>query len=54
MKISMQVKYIDDATQAAFIHLKLSLIPDPVERPSNSNERLAVIKYTFHGATSTV
>ena len=31
---ALKVKYVDDATQAASVNLKKSLIPDPRERPS--------------------
>ena len=34
---SMQVKYIDDSTQAASINLKKSLMPDPEARPRPYN-----------------
>ena len=42
---SMQVKYIDDASQAASINLKKSLMPDPQERirPLNSHERTMMV-----------
>ena len=42
---SMQVKFIDDASQAASINLKKSLMPDPEERarPLNHHERKRMI-----------
>ena len=42
---SIQVKFIDDSTQAASIKLKLSLMPDPVEQPSplNYHERTKMV-----------
>ena len=41
----MQVKFIDDASQAASINLKLSLMPDPVQRPRPLNyyERTSMV-----------
>ena len=43
--MSMQVKFIDDASQAASINLKLSLMPDPVQRPRPLNyyERTSMV-----------
>ena len=42
---SMQVKFIDDASQAASINLKKSLMPDPEDRarPLNHHERKRMI-----------
>ena len=42
---AVKVKYIDDATQAASVNLKKSLIPDPRERPRplNYSERTRMI-----------
>ena len=42
---SMQVKFVDDASQAASINLKLSLKPDPVirPRPLNYHERSMMV-----------
>ena len=42
---SMQVKFIDDSSQAASINLKLSLIPDPKDRarPLNYHERTRMV-----------
>ena len=42
---SMQVKFVDDTSQAASINLKLSLMPDPVERPRphNYHERAMMV-----------
>ena len=43
--MSMQVKFIDDASQTASINLKLSLMPDPVQRPRPLNyyERTSMV-----------
>ena len=42
---SMQVKFIYDSTQAASINLKLSLMPDPIDRPRplNYHERTGMV-----------
>ena len=42
---SMQVQFIDDSTQAASINLKLSLMPDPIDRPRplNYHERTGMV-----------
>ena len=42
---SMQVKFVDDSSQCASINLKLSLMPDPVERPRphNYHERAMMV-----------
>ena len=43
--MSMQVKFIDDASQAASINLKLSLIPGPEERykPLNYHYHISMV-----------